>query len=176
MGELRQYRALMWILIAACGFTGLNIGLGQWLLPHMGASPLHGIELVMLVMGYFVVCLGFLKILDLGAFVQSFRTYDYLSQKLPWYGPVFPFLELLVALSVISGAWSGWLGLLAIAMGLSGSISIYSRLKGVVVASGSGQKKLACGCAGGHVKLPLGTMSIVENVMMVVMGFMLLLN
>lgn len=175
MHYLLQYKALIWILITACGLAGANIGLGQWILPQVGAPSLHGLSFVMLVMGYFLACLGVLKVLDLGAFVQSFRTYDYFSRKLRWYGPAFPFLELLVALCVISGTWSGWLGLVAIAMGLSGSLSIYTRLKGDAGADRSAAK-LTCGCAGGHVKLPLGSMSIVENVMMIVMGCMLLLG
>ena len=167
LSYLRQYQALGWILMISVMLAGLNFSFGRWLVVHEFNSSLTA-ELVRLVMGYFLVCLGFLKVLDLPAFVEQFRSYDYFTKKIPWYGMVFPFLELLVALCAISGLWSTGAGILAIVMGSSGGLSIYTRLNAATPT------QLSCGCAGAHLKLPLGTMSIVENVMMVIMGIMLM--
>lgn len=168
---LETYKPLLWILMLSAVLAGCC-----WLISvqmSFGSLPASaGMDLFMLLMGYFVACLGFLKILDLQAFIAEFRQYDVLTQRWPIYGVVFPFCEIFVAICVIAGVWPIWASCLAIFMGVNGWVSIHHRLK----TASSSAPKLSCGCAGGHLKLPLGTMSMVENAMMVVMGAILLLT
>lgn len=163
---LKKYRPL-WILIA----LSLGLGLVNYLLVRTPSAPVSW--LAMFFMGYFLVALSFLKFLDVGAFASQFKQYDLLSQKIPGYAQAYPFLELFIALCFLSRQWLLASGVLAGAMGIAGAVSIYQRL----FLSGSAQSsQVACGCAGAHVKLPLGVMSIVENLMMVVMSVLIIFS
>ena len=161
---LKKYRPL-WILIA----LSFGLGLVNYLLVTAPSAPISW--LAMFFMGYFLVALSFLKFLDIGAFASQFKQYDLLSQKIPGYAHAYPFLELFIALCFLSHQLLLASGALAGVMGIAGAASIYQRL----FLSGSSQS-IACGCAGAHVKLPLGVMSIVENLMMVVMSVLIIFS
>lgn len=117
-------------------------------------------------MGLFLLPLALLKMFDLNGFVASFEKYDVLTKVWRPYGYVYPFLELALALLFLSGLWltSACIATLII-MGL-GSIGIISQL--------SQGKQLDCACVGSVVKVPLGFISITENIGMVVMAAIML--
>ena len=118
-------------------------------------------------MGVALAFLACLKLMDPGAFRTTFRKYDRLSQRWPTYCQVYPWLELLVGLVILSGLAALAVGLLAIAMGLEGGFSV---IKAVYVD----KLDLDCACVGGNTRTPLGAVSVLENLMMVVMGVALL--
>jgi len=103
-------------------------------------------------MGLALAFLACLKLMDPGAFRTTFRQYDRLTQLWSRYGHAYP-----------------WLELLSIAMGLEGAFSV---IKAVDVD----KLDLDCACVGGNTRTPLGAVSVLENLMMVVMGTALLLG
>ncbi len=44
-------------------------------------------------MGLFYIVFSFFKMLDLKGFPESFRMYDPLAKRVPFYGKVYPFIE-----------------------------------------------------------------------------------
>ncbi len=124
----------------------------------------HG---VMGFMGYSLILLSLLKLVDLAAFHKSFEKYDLLTGILPIYGKVYPFLELVLGLGFLSRVAPLVTGSVSALVGVAGGISIF---KAVYVD----KKDLNCGCVGGNSNVPLGLVSFIENGVMAVMGFYIL--
>lgn len=118
-------------------------------------------------MGYFLSLLACLKMMDFAAFIEGFRQYDLLAQKLRVYAKVYPVLELLLAACVLSGKFHFIGGLLSLGVGAVGAYSVY---QSVYVK----KEDLSCACVGGNFGVPLGFISLVENVMMILMGIVLI--
>ncbi len=120
-------------------------------------------------MGVALALLACLKLMDPAAFRASFRRYNRLSQRLGIYGTLFPYLELLVGLAVLSGLAAQPVGILSVAMGVEGGVSV---LQAVYVR----KLDLDCACVGGNIRTPLGLLSVLENGAMVVMGLVMVLR
>lgn len=123
---------------------------------------------VMGFMGYALAMLALLKLMDIPAFATSFIKYDLVSQRIPAYARLYPGLELLVALGLLSAQAAPATGVLALVLGVAGMVSVF---KAVVID----KLALNCACVGGHSKAPLGAVSFAENLMMAAMGAGLLL-
>ena len=144
-----------WPIIAVLGVavvTGLTLNQG-----------IHG------VMGIFLAILATLKFLDLKAFVAGFRKYDLLSKRLEPYGYIYPFLELGIALGILSMMIPIITGSVSIGLGILGSISVFKAVYWEKL-------DLNCACVGGSNKVPLGIISFLENVAMILMGILLLFS
>ncbi|NCN28072.1 glutaredoxin [bacterium] len=119
-------------------------------------------------MGYFLSILACLKLMNVSGFKEGFREYDLLARVIPSYANVYPFLELFIGLLFLSSLYSTASGSLSIVVGLLGVISI---TKAVYID----KKDLNCACIGGDSNLPLGFVSLSENLAMVIMGIFLIL-
>jgi copper chaperone CopZ len=118
-------------------------------------------------MGLFFVVFSFFKFLDLKGFQQSFRRYDPLSKSLPFYGWVYPFIELTLGVLFLMR----WEVQLALWLTL-GILSI--TMLGVVRVLMSKQQ-IQCACLGSVLNLPMTEATLIENVVMIGMaGGMLL--
>lgn len=120
-------------------------------------------------MAFSLCVLAVLKLMDLPSFTESFLKYDLLTERVPVYAKVYPFIELLVGLGILSGLFGMGVAILALLVGLIGSISV---IKAVYID----KMALNCACVGGNSKVPLGAVSLTENVMMVLMGMLMLVR
>ncbi|MCY4444360.1 MAG: hypothetical protein OXC44_06140 [Proteobacteria bacterium] len=170
--NLNSYLPLVWVLMCAVALACLRV----LYLSDSSSEPLNESlkELIMSAMGYFVCNLAFLKLLDVGAFKKSFLRYDLVASRLPYYGTVYPWLELSVGISFLAFPEQLASGILATFMGVSGAISITINKLKPEQNTASGHAANHCACTGGHLKVPLGLLSIAENIAMIVMGIMLL--
>ncbi|KKK48111.1 hypothetical protein LCGC14_3148400, partial [marine sediment metagenome] len=83
------------------------------------------------------------------------------------YGYVYPFAETLAGLLMIAGALM-WLAIpLALFIGTIGAVSVF---KAVYID----KRELKCACVGGASKVPLGFVSLTENLMMIAMAIWML--
>ncbi|MCY4381073.1 MAG: hypothetical protein OXC40_05860 [Proteobacteria bacterium] len=167
IAKVSQYLPLVYLVSVAMVLATLNVWVAyEWV------GDVHGPwRIVMVMMGYFLAILAFLKLIDLKAFVGHFQSYDMLSQRVGVYGVCYPFFELFLAFAFLSGLWPLPSGFLAVALGAIGGWSIIYRL---FIKKGGAKTKLSCACAGGPLQLPLGIISIIENLMMILMGAILL--
>ncbi|MCM8527164.1 MAG: glutaredoxin [Lentisphaeraceae bacterium] len=120
-------------------------------------------------MGYALCLLSCLKLMDLNAFVKSFKKYDLFTKKVTAYGYLYPFAEMAIGLGFLSGLLPLPTGILSIIVGLAGGISI---IKAVYVD----KTDLNCACVGGNSNVPLGIISFSENAMMAGMGVWVLMQ
>ena len=118
----------------------------------------------------FSMCiLALLKLQDVETFSSMFLGYDLLAQRVVRYAYVYPFAEALAGILMIAGALL-WLAIpVAFVIGTIGAVSVF---KAVYVDG----RELKCACVGGSSSVPLGFVSLTENVMMVAMAIWMLVR
>jgi copper chaperone CopZ len=117
--------------------------------------------------GFFIV-FGSFKLFDLAGFKSAFSTYDLLAQKWSSYGLVYPFLELILGFAFLFkyqlnyALWSS-----IVLMGF-GSLGVINALRQ--------NKQIRCACLGTSLNLPMSTITLIEDLVMVIMSIMMLLK
>lgn len=119
-------------------------------------------------MAGFFIAFSFFKLLDLKGFADSYSTYDLLAKKVYSYGFVYPFIELGLGIAFLTN-WQGMFTIYAtiVVMGFS-SIGV---IQAVV-----NKRKIRCACLGAVFNLPMSTVTIVEDLLMVIMSIVMLLD
>ena len=110
-----------------------------------------------------MVLLGLQKLMDLERFTTMFLTYDLLAQRWIRYSYIYPFVEAGAGLMMIVGVLN-WIS--APAAFFVASIGAVSVFKAVYID----KRDLKCACVGGDSNVPLGFVSLTENLMMVGMA------
>ncbi len=118
---------------------------------------------------YSMCVLAILKLRDLDAFANQFITYDLLAMRLLRYAYVYPFAEAFVGIGMLSTVAAPWVATVALFIGSIGACSV---IKAVYID----KRELQCACVGGDSKVPLGFISLTENLMMVSMAIWMLLR
>lgn len=103
------------------------------------------------------------KLRDLTSFTNQFIAYDLLSMRLPRYAYVYPFLEAWVGIGMLASLPAWLVSPVALCIGGEGAVSVF---KAVYID----KRELKCACAGGDSRVPLGFVSLTENVFMIVAG------
>jgi glutaredoxin len=110
-----------------------------------------------------MVVLAMLKLQNVEAFSAMFLNYDLLARRWVPYGYVYPFAEALAGVLMIAGALK-WISVpVALFIGTVGAISVF---KAVYID----KRELKCACVGGSSNVPLGFISLTENLMMIAMA------
>ena len=113
--------------------------------------------------------LALLKLQDVERFSTMFLNYDLLARRWVPYAYLYPYLEGLAGVLMIAGA-ARWLSVpVALAIGGIGAVSV---IKAVYVDG----RDLKCACVGGDSNVPLGALSLTENLMMVAMAIWMLVR
>ena len=111
-----------------------------------------------------MVVLALLKLQNVETFSTMFLNYDLLAKRWVPYSYVYPYAEGLAGVLMIAGALT-WLSVpVALFIGTIGAVSVF---KAVYVD----KRELKCACVGGSSNVPLGFVSLTENLMMVAMAF-----
>ena len=109
------------------------------------------------------------KLRDLDAFSNTFLGYDLLARRYVRYAYIYPFAELLAGVLMIAGALIWFAAPLALFIGAIGAVSVF---KAVYIE----KRDLRCACVGGNSNVPLGFVSLLENVLMVAMAVWMLVR
>lgn len=113
--------------------------------------------------GIAMVMLALLKLRDVGSFARGFLGYDLLAQRWVPYAWAYPFLELGAGVLMVAGVLP-WLSIpVALFIGGIGAVSV---VKAVYVEG----RDLKCACVGGNSNVPLGFISLTENLLMIGMA------
>lgn len=112
----------------------------------------------------FSMCvLALLKLQDVERFSTMFLTYDLLARRWVPYGYLYPFAEGLAGI-LMTAHLMDWISVpVAAFIGTVGAVSVF---KAVYID----RRELKCACVGGNSNVPLGFVSLTENVMMVAMA------
>jgi glutaredoxin len=110
-----------------------------------------------------MVLLGLQKLQDVERFATMFLNYDLLAQRWIRYGYVYPFVETGAGLLMMAGVMTWLSAPAALIVASIGAISVF---KAVYID----KRELICACVGGDSKVPLGFVSLTENLMMIGMA------
>lgn len=113
--------------------------------------------------GMSMVVLALLKLQNVETFATMFLNYDLLAKRWVPYGYIYPFAEGLAGILMVAGALS-WISVpVALFIGTVGAVSVF---KAVYID----KRELKCACVGGSSNVPLGFISLTENLMMIAMA------
>jgi glutaredoxin len=113
--------------------------------------------------GFSMVVLAMLKLQNIESFATMFLNYDLLARRWVPYSYVYPYAEGLAGVLMVAGALTWLSAPIALFIGLVGGVSVF---KAVYVD----KRTLKCACVGGSSEVPLGFVSLTENVMMIAMA------
>jgi glutaredoxin len=107
--------------------------------------------------------LALLKLQNVETFSAMFLNYDLLARRWLPYSYIYPFAEGLAGVLMTAGALTWLSAPVALFIGTVGAISVF---KAVYID----KRELKCACVGGSSNVPLGFISLTENLMMVGMA------
>ena len=110
-----------------------------------------------------MVVLALLKLQNLETFSTMFLNYDLLARRWVPYSYVYPFAEGLAGVLMIAGVLPWLSAPAAFTIGTIGAASVF---KAVYVD----KRSLRCACVGGSSNVPLGFISLTENLLMIAMA------
>lgn len=131
------------------------------------AGTLPFIKTAEIFIAFSMCVLAILKLRDLYAFSNQFITYDLLAMKWVRYAYIYPFVEMLAGVCMIAGFLIPVAAPSALFIGTVGAFSVF---KAVYID----KRELKCACVGGDSNVPLGFISLTENLMMMVMAIWML--
>jgi glutaredoxin len=113
--------------------------------------------------GFSMAVLALLKLQNIENFATMFLNYDLLAKRWVRYSYVYPFAEGLAGVLMIAGVLTWLSAPVALFIGTVGAVSVF---KAVYLD----RRELKCACVGGSSNVPLGFLSLTENLMMVAMA------
>jgi cation transport ATPase len=117
--------------------------------------------------GFFLV-FSFFKLLNLKGFAESYAMYDIIAMRWSGWGYMYAFIELLLGIAFLSG----FNPLLTNAVTfVVMSVSIVGVLQSVL-----NKRKIKCACLGDVFDLPMSTITIIEDALMIGMSAVMLLT
>jgi cation transport ATPase len=151
---LETYQPLLLIVgyIAVASFAGSgSSGLQAWMTNFMA--------------GFFLVFSAF-KFLNLSGFADAYATYDLLAKRWHGYGFVYPFLEL--------GLGVAYLFRVAPTLSHVATVVLMGFSSLGVLAALTNKRRIECACLGTVLKLPMSTVTLVEDLGMAFMALAML--
>ena len=118
----------------------------------------------------FSMCLlALMKLRDVRSFATMFLGYDLLAQRWVPYATIYPFAEGLAGVLMIAGALTFLSVPIALFIGTIGAVSVFRAVY-------LDRRELRCACVGGDSNVPLGFISLTENLMMIAMAVWMLVR
>ena len=117
-------------------------------------------------MGLFYIVFSFFMFLELNGFRDSFRMYDPLAKVFPFYGWIYPFLELGLGLMLLMR--------FQVAIALVITMVVLGLTTFGVTRTLLDKKQIRCACLGTSLKLPMTEATFIENAIMLIMAAVML--
>ncbi|MET0394697.1 MAG: cation transporter [Chitinophagaceae bacterium] len=154
----QTYKPVLLVFAYIAGATILaEIAIGEWMwmrwMNHFMA-------------GFFLV-FSFFKLLDLRGFADSYATYDIIARRWSGWGYVYAFTELALGLAFLTGFYPMLTNSVTF---IVMSLSIAGVLQSVL-----NKRKIRCACLGAVFNLPMSTITIIEDALMIGMSAIMLI-
>jgi len=117
--------------------------------------------------GFFLV-FSFFKLLDLSGFANSYVTYDIIAKRWRSWGYLYAFIELGLGISYLLNCCPLATNIIAFTVM---TVSIIGVLLSVL-----NKRKIQCACLGAVFDLPMSTVTIIEDALMILMSGYMILN
>lgn len=137
-------------------------------LQFYGSGTYLSVRSLMLFIAFSMTLLAVQKLKDLFSFTNSFITYDLLAMRWIRYGYMYPFVEAYAGIGMIAQLPALAVAPFSLFIGTIGAISVF---KAVYID----KRELKCACVGGDSNVPLGFVSLSENLFMIAGGLIMLL-
>ena len=141
---------------------------GITLLVEYGDGRFNGENWMQNFMGVFFLAFSFFKLLDLKGFAESYSTYDIIAKKWLGWGYVYAFIELGLGIAYLLKFNPLVTNLVTLVVM---SISIVGVLKSVL-----NKQKIKCACLGTVFNLPMSTITVIEDGLMIAMSLITVLT
>lgn len=152
-----RYKPLLLIALFLIGVTlVIEFASGMFLLETWMANFMAGFFLVF----------SFFKLLDLNGFADAYQSYDLIASKAKAYGYVYPFIELGLGIAYLLYSDN-------VVTHLITAIVMFVSLLGVLNAVRR-KSNIKCACLGTVFNLPMSTVTIVEDTIMLLMALWML--
>ncbi len=139
---------------------------GIALLASWRGDTLNGMRFMQFFMAGFFLAFSFSKMLDLSGFADSYSSYDVLAKRWRGYGFIYPFMELALGIAYVIDFNPFITNVTTVVvMGFS----IIGVLQSVL-----SKRKIRCACLGEFFNLPMSTVTIIEDLLMVAMAAIML--
>jgi copper chaperone CopZ len=174
---LSTYYPLLLILTFILGASvliqiGLHAGamsepMGLFMHFGMGMMTLAAGETMRYFMAGFFLVFAFFKLLDIRAFANAYAGYDLLAARWHGWGMVYPFVELALGIAYLANYnafVTNWAAVIIMGFSTIG-----------VIRAVISKTQIQCACLGTVFKLPMSTVTIVEDVGMVLMAAAMLI-
>lgn len=113
-------------------------------------------------MGVFLIIVAILKLADWKGFVGAYSKYDLIAQHSKTYAYIYPLIELALGVAFIAQWQPKWVGLFTLVLFSIGAVGVAKNLMS--------DNPLHCACLGTLFKIPLTKFTLVEDVLMALMG------
>jgi copper chaperone CopZ len=113
-------------------------------------------------MGAFFLTFSFFKMLDLKGFAESYAMYDVIAKRIPQWGYAYAVIEFLLGLAFVVNFQPFITNIITLTVM---SVSIIGVLQSVL-----NNKKIKCACLGAIFNLPMSTVTIIEDGLMIGMS------
>ncbi len=154
-GWFATYRPLLLILAYILGASLLVQG-----------AQVTGMDTMRYFMAGFFLVFSFFKLLDVAAFADAYAGYDLLARRWRPWGFIYPFVELALGVAYLANFQPMWTN--AVTLVVMGFSAIG------VVGAVLDKRSIRCACLGTVFQLPMSTVTIIEDVGMVLMAAMAL--
>ncbi len=153
---LTTYSPLLLIVAYILGASLLvQIGVG-------GLTSIASMETMRYFMAGFFLVFSFFKLLDINAFANAYSGYDLIAKSWRGWGLIYPFVELALGMAYLANfnpMFTHWATIILMGFSAIG-----------VIKAVSSKTQIQCACLGTVFKLPMSTVTIVEDVGMVAMA------
>ena len=119
-------------------------------------------------MGLFFIFFSFFKLIDLDGFSISFKIYDPIAQRIPFYATSYPIIEIILGIMLLTRFRLNEVLLLVIFLLGMTTIGVASSILK--------QKEIKCACLGSVFQLPMTEVTLIENVIMIFMSIFMLIR
>lgn len=156
--KLTTYKPLILILLFLSGFVVLN---------QVSNRSFDLMDMMNKFMGGFFIIFSFFKLLNLKGFAEAYSTYDIIAKKWEGYGYIYPYIELSLGIAYLMHFEPLAVNIVtALIMGISTIGVLQSVLD---------KTQIKCACLGTVFNLPMSTITLVEDLLMVVMALAMIL-
>ena len=119
-------------------------------------------------MGIVFLVLSILKLIDLKGFANMFSQYDLIAAKSKAYPYIYPFIELALGIMFFLEFQIMYAAGITVLVMSIGSIGVGKNI--------FGKNKVRCACLGAKIKIPLTRFTLIEDIVMFLMGLMILVG
>ncbi len=161
--EARSFLATYYPLLLIFGYLVGVVGVLE-----LSAGSFDAMRAMGRFMGGFFLVFSFFKLMNLPGFADTYRGYDVVARRWPAYAWAYPFIELALGIAYVTNA-------VPVATNIVTFIVMAASTVGVAQALLE-KRKIRCACLGSLLNLPMSSVTLIEDVLMLAMSAAMLVG